>query len=209
MCCTRIAENTGRKKSPKIRHLGTITQLSQTVSLQLRHISTIRKNVLSSNISSTCPHNMANFSPLTAEIGLPVWGTPANFNGLRVLPSLLQRCRSPEVNQTLHDIWLSPELVHYIYIYIYIYICIYMHFRGLLPPDRILPGAEFTLRPSLVFSYIDSVTAWHSSSGRQSNFAAWYKEWNYGTSQRAPPIFGWASIMLDIGPHSSFISSIV
>jgi len=26
------------------------------------------------------PHNMANFGPLTAEIGSGVWGTPANFN---------------------------------------------------------------------------------------------------------------------------------
>ena len=26
MCCTRLAENAGRKKSPKISHLGTIAQ---------------------------------------------------------------------------------------------------------------------------------------------------------------------------------------
>jgi len=33
---------------------------------------------------------MANFGPLTAEIGSGVWGTPANFNGLcRVLAALL------------------------------------------------------------------------------------------------------------------------
>ena len=30
----------------------------------------------------------------------------------------------------------------------------YIHSRGLLPPDRILLGAKFTLRPSLAFSYI-------------------------------------------------------
>ena len=42
-----------------------------------------------SNISSTCSHNMVNFGPLAAEIGPVVWGTPANFNGFRVLPSLL------------------------------------------------------------------------------------------------------------------------
>jgi len=30
-----------------------------------------------------------NFGPLAAEIGLPVWGTPANFNGFRVLAALL------------------------------------------------------------------------------------------------------------------------
>jgi len=43
-------------------------------------VSTIGKNLLSSNISSTCPHNMVNFGPLAAEIGSLVWGTPANFN---------------------------------------------------------------------------------------------------------------------------------
>jgi len=39
--------------------------------------------LLSSNISSTCPHNMANVGPLTAAIGLLVWGTPTYFNGFR------------------------------------------------------------------------------------------------------------------------------
>jgi len=60
---------------------------------------------------------MANFGPLTAEIGSGVWGTTANFNGFRILPSLLQRRRSPEANQTLHDVWPSHGLVHYIYIF--------------------------------------------------------------------------------------------
>jgi len=55
-----------------------------------------------------CPHNMANLGPLTAEIGWWVWGTPANFNGFRVLASLLHRRLSTEVNQTLHDVWPSP-----------------------------------------------------------------------------------------------------
>jgi len=54
-------------------------------------------------------------------------------------------------------------------------------FSGDLAPDGILPGAKFTLRPSLAFSYIGSVTTRHFSSGRQPYFAAWYKEWNYGT----------------------------
>jgi len=47
-------------------------------------------------------HNMVNFGPLAAEIGSGVWGTSANFNGFH-LASLLQRRRSPEANQTLHD----------------------------------------------------------------------------------------------------------
>jgi len=45
--------------------------------------------LLSSNMSSTCPHNMVNFGPIAAEIGLPVWGTPPNLNEFRVLAALL------------------------------------------------------------------------------------------------------------------------
>ena len=48
-----------------------------------------RKNLLSSNISSTCPHNIVNFGPLVAEIGWQVWVTPANVNGFRVLAASL------------------------------------------------------------------------------------------------------------------------
>jgi len=48
-----------------------------------------RKKVLNSNVSPTCPHNMVNFGPLAAEIRWRVWGTPANFNGFRVLAALL------------------------------------------------------------------------------------------------------------------------
>ena len=67
-CCGRLAEITGRKKVAKNRHLGTIAQICMAMSSQLRHVSTIGKNLLSSNMSSTCPRNMANFSLLSAEI---------------------------------------------------------------------------------------------------------------------------------------------
>jgi len=76
-----------------------------------------RQSEKSSNNSSTCPHNMVNFRPLAAEIGLPVCGAPANLNGFRVLASLLHRHRSTHVNQTLHYVWPFPGLVHYIYIF--------------------------------------------------------------------------------------------
>jgi len=105
------------KKIAKNRHLGTIAQLCRAVSSQVRHVTTIGKKLLNSNISSRRPHNMVRFGPLTAEIGLPVWGIPTNFNRFRVLASLLQRRRLPEANQTLHDLWPSPGLVHYIYIF--------------------------------------------------------------------------------------------
>jgi len=91
MCCTRLAGNIERKNDAKNRHLGTIAQLCQAESSQLRHVSTIGKKQLSSNMSSTCPYNMANFGPLAAEIVSFVWGTPANFNELSRIGSVTAR----------------------------------------------------------------------------------------------------------------------
>ena len=92
---------------------------------------------------------MVNFGPLTAEIVSGIWGTPANFNGFRVLPSLLQRRRSPETNQTCT---MFGRLLGCYIIYTLL---------AALAPDRILPGAKLSLRPSLAFWYIGSVTARH------------------------------------------------
>ena len=74
-------------KIAKNRHLRTIVQFCRAIPSQLRHIDT-RKEMLSSNISSRCPHNMVNYGVLAAEIGAVVWGTPPNFNGFRVLVAL-------------------------------------------------------------------------------------------------------------------------
>ena len=57
-------------QDPKNRHLGTIAQLCRVISSQLRHVPTIGRNRLNSNISPTYPHNMGNFGPLTASYGL-------------------------------------------------------------------------------------------------------------------------------------------
>jgi len=111
-----------------------------------------------------------NFGSLTAEIGSGVWGTPANFNRFRVLASLLQRRHSLEAKQTLHDV-IGRLMGRY---------TIYT-FSELLPPDGILPGAKFSLRPKSCVLL----------------------------SQRAPPIFGWAAITLGIGPHSRLFYVIV
>ena len=100
MCCMWLAENTGCKNDAKNRHLGTIPQLCRAISLQLMHVSTIGKNLLSSNISSTCPHNMVNFGPLAAEIVSGVWGTPATFNDFRVLAALQNGTLVVGVSQT-------------------------------------------------------------------------------------------------------------
>jgi len=89
-----------------------------------------------------------NFCLLAAEAVSLVWGTPANFNRFRVLAlsSLLQRRRSPEAIQTLHDVWSSPGLVHYI------------HILGLLPLTEFCHVQNSLYVVSLELSYIGSVT---------------------------------------------------
>jgi len=72
---------------------------------------------------------------------------------------------------------------------------LYIRFRWLLPRNGILPGTKFTLCPSLVLSSVGTVTARHSSSGRQPNFATLSRGRHY--------IFDRAAITLGIGPHSS------
>jgi len=118
-------------------------------------------NLLNSNTSSTCPHKLVNFSHTNGWDRFVSLGHPSKFQQVSILGVIiLHRRRSPEANQSLHGVWPSPGLVHYV------------HIGGLLPPKGILSGAKFALRPSLAFSYIGSVNARHWSSGRQSNFAA-------------------------------------
>jgi len=74
------------------------------VGLYLRNKGTYRqseKNLLSSNISSRCPHYMVNLGVLAAEIVSLVWGTAATFNGFRVLAALLLGSQVVSVSQTL------------------------------------------------------------------------------------------------------------
>jgi len=104
---------------------------------------------------------MVNFSPPTAEIGLPVCA-PQQI--LTDFASWLRYCsdvahRRPTKLCTIFDRLLGLYTM-------------YTFGGGLLLPDGILARAKFTLRPSLVFSYIGSVTAWHFSSGPQPNSAA-------------------------------------
>ena len=86
-----------RLKSPSGHHP---TTLSGYIFATIRQVSTIGKNLLSSNISPTCPHNMVNFGPLAAEIVSLVWGTPGNFNGFRVSAALLHGTLAVGVSQT-------------------------------------------------------------------------------------------------------------
>jgi len=95
------------KKSPSGHHRTTLSGYIFTTKVRIDK----RKNLLSSNISSTHSHNMVNFGPLAAEIGPVVWGTSANFNGFRVLDALLHGTPVLGVSQTLRR-W--PEGATYI-----------------------------------------------------------------------------------------------
>ena len=140
MCCTQLAGNAGHKKSPKIPRLRTITQLCRGISSQLRHVSTIGKKLVKQQ--STCPHNMVNYSPQAAEIDWWVWGTPSIFQWVLCLgfntAEIVLNGSQPNFARCLAISWAAT---------------LYIHFRRrLLQTNRILPGAKFTLYPSLAFS---------------------------------------------------------
>jgi len=146
--------NTGRKsrhKSPSVHHR---TTLSGYIFAIEAHIDN-RKQLLSSNMSSRCPHNMVNFRPLAAEIVSLAWGKDG-----RVPASWY--CAVSQCNITK------------------------------LALDRPWLGAP--LRISTGFAswqcYCKVLQHWASAK-------------HCGIEQRAPPIFGKATITLGIGPHSS------
>jgi len=90
------------QKSCQKSHLGTIAQLlSGYIFATKAGIDNRKRNLLSNNISSTCPHNMANFSPLAAEYLSLVCGTPGNLNGFCVLEALLHGTLVVGVSRTL------------------------------------------------------------------------------------------------------------
>jgi len=88
MCCARPAGKAGPKNhqnSPSGHHRTTLSGYIFATKAR----SDNRKKIIKHQYILHMSHNMANFGPLTAEIGLPVWGTAANFNGFRVLAALL------------------------------------------------------------------------------------------------------------------------
>ena len=92
MCCTRLAENAGLKKSPKSGHLGTIATKAR--------INSLKKLVKQQYLL----HMSSQYGALRPTSG---WdrsgslGTPANFNGFRVLAALVHGTVVVGVSQTL------------------------------------------------------------------------------------------------------------
>ena len=115
-------------------------------------------------LSSMCLHNLANFGPLTAEISSGVCSPQQIATGFA---SCIHCCSDVAQRTPTRLCTVCGHLLRWYTIYI--------HFRGLFRPDRILPGTKFTLRPSLAFACIGSITAQHSSSGRQPNYTVFQK----------------------------------
>jgi len=102
MCSTRLTGNTGRKNDAKKSSSSHYrTNLSGYIFATKARIDNWKKNLLSGNISPTCPYNMVNFGPLAADIVSLVWVTPANFNGFRFLAALLHS-QTPALNRGRH-----------------------------------------------------------------------------------------------------------
>jgi len=75
--------------------------LSGYISTTKARIDNRKKIVKQQYVVHKSPQNMVHFGLLAAEIGLPVWGTPANFNGFRVLAALLHGSQVVSFSQTL------------------------------------------------------------------------------------------------------------
>jgi len=95
MCCTqslKIYDATNR-------HLGTIAELCEAISSQLRYVWTIGKRNCLTTIPP--PYNTMKFGPVVAQIDLRVWNMPANCNKFRVLAALLHGTLLVGVSWTL------------------------------------------------------------------------------------------------------------
>jgi len=143
-------------------------------------MSTIGK-MLNSNISSsTCLHNMVNFSSLTAEVGWSSLGHPSKFQrvsclGFVTAPTSLRR--SLEANQTLHDVWPSPRPIH-------------CTSSGALDADGILPGAVCQVQNSLRVQVLHSPIFAALLHGTPAAGSAGICGMLQGMElQRVPPIF--------------------
>ena len=106
------------------------------------------------------PYNMANFRPLTACLGAPQQISTG-------FASCLRYCSNVAHRRPTKLCTMFGRLVRWYAMYT---------FSGALAPWS---NIHFTSKSCVLLYWQRYCTA--LSSGRQPNFAAWYKEWNYGT----------------------------
>jgi len=198
MCCTQLAIQDA-KNDAKNRHLRTIAQFSRAISSQLRHESTIWKKLVKQQYVLHMSPQYGELRLITAEICWRLWGTPANFNGFGVFlftAAMSLTGGQPNFARCLAVSWAAT---------------LYTHFRGLLSPDSISPGAILTLRPILHSRILAALLHGTPAVAVSQTLRRGTRNGIAELSQRAPPIFGIfgrAAITLGIGSHSSHLSCI-
>ena len=96
MCCTRLAANTGHKKSPSGHHRTT----SSAISSQLRHVSTIGKKLVKQQYLLHMSAQYGELRPTSGWDRSGSLGHPCKFQRVSRLGSLTARTLVGGVNQT-------------------------------------------------------------------------------------------------------------
>jgi len=91
MCYTWLAGNAGAKKLPKTGHLGSIAQLCQAMSSQLRHLSTIGKKLVKQQYLPHVSLQCGELRPTNGWDRFGSLGQPSKFQPVSRLGSVTGR----------------------------------------------------------------------------------------------------------------------
>jgi len=153
------------KKSPSGHQC---TNLSGYVFATKACIDNWEKNLLSSNISSTYPHNMANFGPLTAEI-VREFGTPQQIS----FASWLRYCSDVAHRIPTKLCTIFGRLLGWYTMYTFLgAFVLQRHFAKIHVESQVLRSP---ILPALLRR------TWTVGVSRTLRRGTVYKEWNYGT----------------------------
>jgi len=166
--------------------MGTIAQLCPAIFLQIRHVSTIgKKPVKQQYLHMSAQHG--KLQPTNGRDPFTSLGHPSKFQRVSRL-AFVTAATSLTGGQPNFARCLAVSCAG----------TLYVHFRGLLPPDGILPGANSLYIQVLHSPILAALLHATRASGTRNGITE--------LSQRALPIFGCVVITLGIGPHSSLFS---
>ena len=147
--------------------------------------------MLNSNIYSTCPHNIANFSPLTFEIHSGVWGTQEISTGFT---SWLCYCTDITQRRTTKLCTMFGRLLGWYIISTFWGSCLLTEFCQVQSSLCV----QVLHSPKLAALQHSTRAVCVSQTLRRG-----IRNGITELSQTAPPIFDRAAITLSVGPHSS------
>jgi len=175
-------------------HLCTIAQLCLAISSQLRHVSTIGKKHVKQQYVLHMSPQYGKLRPTNGWDRFGSLGHPSKFQRVSRL-GFVTAATSLTGGQPNFARCLAVSLAGTLYI----------HFLGLLPPDRILPGPKFTLVQVLHSPILAALLHGPPAAVISQTLRRRTRNGITELLHRAPPIFGSAAITLGIGPHSSFL----